>query len=100
MRLCRRLCKRVCLLQQSHHLLPKTHLRFKLGRIGIHIEVPSTDYEKLSDERFGEPSATIQVRLVAARQRPAIIEKWQRSCQVPHLSALLENEDTRPDGGK
>ena len=40
-----------------------------LDRIGIHIEVPRVDYEKLSDERMGEPSAVIRERVEAARER-------------------------------
>jgi magnesium chelatase family protein len=40
-----------------------------LDRIDIHMEVPRVDYEKLSDDRLGEPSATIQARVEAARER-------------------------------
>jgi hypothetical protein len=40
-----------------------------LDRIDIHIEVPRVEYEKLSDDRLGEPSAAIQTRVEAARQR-------------------------------
>ena len=40
-----------------------------LDRIDIHIEVPRVEYEKLSDQRLGEPSAAIQKRVEAARQR-------------------------------
>jgi magnesium chelatase family protein len=40
-----------------------------LDRIDIHIEVPRVDYEKLSDERLGEPSAGVQARVEAARER-------------------------------
>jgi magnesium chelatase family protein len=40
-----------------------------LNRIDIHIEVPRVEYEKLSDDRMGEPSAAIQARVEAARQR-------------------------------
>ncbi len=40
-----------------------------LDRIDIHIEVPRVEYEKLSDNRLGEPSAAIQARVEAARQR-------------------------------
>jgi magnesium chelatase family protein len=40
-----------------------------LDRIDIHIEVPRLEYEKLSDQRLGEPSAAIQKRVEAARQR-------------------------------
>jgi magnesium chelatase family protein len=38
-------------------------------RIDIHIEVPRVQYEKLSDDRMGEPSAAIRARVEAARQR-------------------------------
>jgi magnesium chelatase family protein len=38
-----------------------------LDRIDIHIEVPSVDYEKLSSDRVGETSASIQARVQAAR---------------------------------
>jgi magnesium chelatase family protein len=40
-----------------------------LDRIDIHIEVPRVEYEKLTDERLGEPSAAIQGRVEAARER-------------------------------
>ena len=40
-----------------------------LDRIDIHIEVPRVDYEKLSDDRLGEPSAKIRARVEAARER-------------------------------
>lgn len=40
-----------------------------LDRVDIFIEVPRVEYEKLTDERLGEKSATIQSRIVAARSR-------------------------------
>jgi magnesium chelatase family protein len=40
-----------------------------LDRIDIHIEVPRVEYEKLSDDRQGEPSAVIRQRVEAARDR-------------------------------
>jgi magnesium chelatase family protein len=40
-----------------------------LDRIDIHIEVPRIEYEKLADDRLGEPSAKIRERVEAARQR-------------------------------
>jgi magnesium chelatase family protein len=40
-----------------------------LDRIDIHIEVPRVDYEKLSDDRLGEPSDVIQDRVEASRGR-------------------------------
>ena len=43
-----------------------------LDRIDIHIEVPRVEYDKLSDRRLGEPSATIQARVESARQRQRV----------------------------
>ncbi len=40
-----------------------------LDRIDIHVEVPRVDYQKLSSDRLGESSKTIQVRVEGARQR-------------------------------
>ena len=39
-----------------------------LDRIDIHVEVPAVKYEKLSDDRLGEPSAVVRGRVEAARQ--------------------------------
>ena len=58
-----------------------------LDRIDIHIEVPRVEYEKLSDDRLGEPSAAIQARVEAARER-------QRARFVG--SKLLSNADMGP----
>jgi magnesium chelatase family protein len=40
-----------------------------LDRIDIHVEVPRVDYEKLSDDRLGEPSTNVQARVETARER-------------------------------
>jgi len=40
-----------------------------LDRIDIHITVPPVEYEKLSGDRLGEPSAKIQERVEKARTR-------------------------------
>jgi len=40
-----------------------------LDRVDIFVEVPHIDYEKLADDRLGEPSAKIQARVAAARER-------------------------------
>lgn len=40
-----------------------------LDRIDIHVEVPRVDYQKLSDDRLGEPSSAIRERVEAARER-------------------------------
>ena len=42
-----------------------------MDRIDIHVEVPRVEYEKLSDERQGEPSQAIRDRVEAARERLA-----------------------------
>ena len=40
-----------------------------LDRIDIHIQVPRVEYEKLSDQRVGEPSKVVRSRVEAARDR-------------------------------
>lgn len=40
-----------------------------LDRIDIHITVPPVEFEKLSGDRLGEPSATIQARVEKARAK-------------------------------
>jgi magnesium chelatase family protein len=40
-----------------------------IDRVDIFVEVPHIDYEKLTDERLGEPSDIIQSRVAAARKR-------------------------------
>jgi magnesium chelatase family protein len=57
-----------------------------LDRIDIHIEVPRVDYEKLSDTRFGEPSAAVRQRVEAARE----IQRCRFTAEVEHLDG--ENE--------
>jgi len=39
-----------------------------LDRIDIHVEVPRVDYDKLTDERLGEPSEAIRARVERARE--------------------------------
>ena len=62
-----------------------------LDRIDIHIEVPRVEYEKLSDQRLGEPSAAIQARVEAARAAPA----WSASEGRPSRRCTC-NADMRP----
>lgn len=59
-----------------------------IDRIDIHIEIPRVDYEKLSDDRRGEPSEMIQGRVQAARQR-----QRSRFVEHPHVAA---NADMGP----
>ena len=58
-----------------------------LDRIDIHVEVPRVEYEKLADERMGEPSACVRERVEAARER-----QRQRFAGSP----LLANADMQP----
>jgi len=39
-----------------------------LDRIDIHVEVPRVEYEKLTDDRLGEPSVNIRARIEKARE--------------------------------
>ena len=39
-----------------------------LDRVDIFVEVPRIDYEKLADDRLGEPSAAVQGRVKKARE--------------------------------
>jgi magnesium chelatase family protein len=58
-----------------------------LDRIDIHIEVPRVEYEKLSDDRLGEPSSLVRARVEAARE-----------CQRRRFegTGLLSNADMGP----
>jgi magnesium chelatase family protein len=38
-----------------------------LDRIDIHTEVPRVEYDKLSAQRLGEPSADVRARVETAR---------------------------------
>ncbi len=58
-----------------------------LDRIDIHIEVPRVDYEKLTDDRLGEPSAAIRARVERARK-----VQWRRF----EGTALTCNADMGP----
>jgi magnesium chelatase family protein len=40
-----------------------------LDRVDIFVEVPRIDYEKLTDDRLGEPSDRVQQRVTATRRR-------------------------------
>jgi len=54
----------------SHVMIQRYRKRISgplLDRIDIHIEVPRVEYDKLSDDRLGEPSADIRARIEKAR---------------------------------
>ena len=60
-----------------------------LDRIDIHVEVPHVEYEKLSDARLGEQSASVRERVEAARDRQRV--RFDRGSG--HISC---NADMRP----
>jgi magnesium chelatase family protein len=59
-----------------------------LDRFDIHVEVPRVDYDKLTDERRGEPSEAIRERVAQARAR-----QRERFAEHRHL---LANADMGP----
>jgi magnesium chelatase family protein len=68
-----------------------------LDRIDIHVEVPRVDYEKLSDDRFGEPSANVQARVESAREIQRQRFHTSGDIQKPHkLRQLSSNSDMHP----
>jgi magnesium chelatase family protein len=71
-----------------------------LDRIDIHIEVPRVEYEKLSDDRLGEPSAAIQTRVEAARQRQrerfSVGAQGETDLVGTNASSVQSNADMRP----
>lgn len=74
-----------------------------LDRIDIHVEVPRVDYEKLSSDRLGEPSAKIRDRVQALRERQGAFQPNQKCVTdmtrvfTPHgwvyLSAIKDLDD-------
>jgi magnesium chelatase family protein len=56
-----------------------------LDRFDIQLDVPRVDYDKLTDARRGEPSAAIQARVEAARER-----QYARHRDLP---GVLTNSD-------
>ncbi|MBN1484284.1 MAG: YifB family Mg chelatase-like AAA ATPase [Chloroflexia bacterium] len=65
----------------SPNMVSRYHQRISgplLDRMDIYVQVPRVEYEKLSDERRGEPSAAIRERVQAARERQARRFRGQR----------------------
>jgi magnesium chelatase family protein len=65
-----------------------------LDRIDIHIEVPRIDYEKLSDDRLGEPSVNVQVRVETARERQR--QRFASGQKGKSANGIACNADMRP----
>jgi len=66
-----------------------------LDRIDIHVEVPRVEYEKLSSERLGEPSAAVRERVEAARDRQRVRFEALRRPGSSHADITC-NADMRP----
>jgi len=62
-----------------------------LDRIDIHVQVPRVDYDKLSDQRYGEASQVIRARVEAARQMQRL--RFQQGGQA--AAGILCNADMR-----
>ncbi len=62
-----------------------------LDRIDIHVQVPRVDYDKLSDQRYGEASQVIRARVEAARQIQRL--RFQQGGQA--AAGILCNADMR-----
>jgi magnesium chelatase family protein len=59
-----------------------------LDRIDMHVDVPRVNYDKLTSEQLGEPSAPIRERVAAARER-----QRQRFARGAGGASLLTNAD-------
>jgi magnesium chelatase family protein len=68
-----------------------------LDRIDIHLEVPQIDYEKLRDDRSGEPSAAIRARVEAARARQLARFEGTRMLANADMSAREVQQQCRLD---
>lgn len=77
-----------------------------LDRIDIHVEVPRVDYQKLSDDRLGEPSEAIRCRVEAARalqrkrfevnsESRAVNRESAHESRVTNNDSLVCNADMR-----
>ncbi len=91
MRLLRRPATRLHLLAGCDHFLPKRISGPLLDRIDIHVQMPRVDYDKLSDQRYGEASQVIRARVEAARQIQRL--RFQQGGQA--AAGILCNADMR-----
>jgi len=67
-----------------------------LDRIDMHVQVPRVEYEKLSDDRLGEPSANIRNRIEDARelQRTRFESITDKRYHI-HSNAEMHNAEIR-----
>jgi len=74
-----------------------------LDRIDIQIEVPRVEYDKLSDNRFGEPSAAIRELHLTAGAYHRILKlartiadlAGSESIETPHLAEAIQYRPRR-----
>jgi len=72
-----------------------------LDRIDIHVEVPRVDFEKLTADRSGEPSATIRARVEGARQvQRARFDESTASCNADMGPGEVRRYCPLDDGGR
>jgi magnesium chelatase family protein len=67
-----------------------------LDRIDIHVEVPRVEYEKLSEARLGESSATVRERVEAARSRQRVRFAAGNATHLASALLITCNADMRP----
>ena len=72
-----------------------------LDRIDIHIQVPRVEYEKLSDQRVGEPSKVVRARVEAAREHQrARFNDSDVACNADMRPAEVRKYCTLDDTGR
>ena len=91
--------KKVCTCSQSAVMTYQKRISGPLlDRIDIHVDVPRVDYDKLSDTRFGESSASVRERVETAReiQRERFADiQLESSMQNIFCNADMHNAEIR-----
>jgi magnesium chelatase family protein len=64
-----------------------------LDRFDIHVEVPRVEYDKLTNQRLGESSATIRERVEIARQRQISRFSIEKDAEDNHKPGMTSNAD-------
>ncbi len=64
-----------------------------LDRFDIHVEVPRVEYDKLTNQRLGESSATIRERIEIARQRQISRFAIEKDAEENHKPGMTSNAD-------
>lgn len=68
-----------------------------LDRIDIHVEVPRVEFEKLSNQRLGEPSLSIRERVESARLQQ--LERFSRINQTKSEESVISIKTCNADMG-